>query len=65
MTAQTAAPITQDLLTVPRKLPETARTNIVGLTRDQLHHALIEAGTPERSATSPISSNSMLDLKST
>ena len=28
------APITQDLLTIPRKLPDTALTNIVGLTRD-------------------------------
>ena len=45
-----AAPITQDLLTIPRKLPETARMNIVGLTRDQLHRALVEAGTPERQA---------------
>ncbi len=50
MTAQNAAPITQDLLTIPRKLPETALTNIVGLTREQLHKALIEAGTPERQA---------------
>ena len=45
-----AAPITQDLLTIPRKLPETARMNSVGLTRDQLHRALVEAGTPERQA---------------
>ncbi|MBT0779934.1 MULTISPECIES: 23S rRNA (adenine(2503)-C(2))-methyltransferase RlmN [Paracoccus] len=45
-----AAPITQDLLTIPRKLPETARRNLVGLTRAQLHEALIEAGTPERQA---------------
>ena len=50
MTAQNAAPITQDLLTIPRKLPETALTNIVGLTRDQLHQALIAAGTPEKQA---------------
>ena len=45
-----AAPITQDLLTLPRKLPQGARINIVGLTRDQLHQALIDAGTPERQA---------------
>ncbi|KRW95071.1 23S rRNA (adenine(2503)-C(2))-methyltransferase RlmN [Paracoccus sp. MKU1] len=45
-----AAPITQDLLTIPRKLPETARRNLVGLTRAQLYEALIEAGTPERQA---------------
>ncbi|WP_374425160.1 23S rRNA (adenine(2503)-C(2))-methyltransferase RlmN [Paracoccus sp. (in: a-proteobacteria)] len=50
MTAQNAAPITQDLLTIPRKLPDAARANIVGLTRDQLHRALIDAGTPERQA---------------
>ncbi|KGJ02574.1 23S rRNA m(2)A-2503 methyltransferase [Paracoccus halophilus] len=45
-----AAPITQDLLTIPRKLPDAARQNIVGLTREQLREALIEAGTPERQA---------------
>ncbi|MFP1643657.1 23S rRNA (adenine(2503)-C(2))-methyltransferase RlmN [Pontitalea aquivivens] len=44
------APITQDLLTIPRKLPEGDRRNIVGLTRDQLRLALIEAGTPEKQA---------------
>ncbi|MGB8813737.1 MAG: 23S rRNA (adenine(2503)-C(2))-methyltransferase RlmN [Paracoccaceae bacterium] len=42
------APITQDVLTLPRKLPEGGKTNIIGLTRDQLHDALIAAGTPER-----------------
>ncbi|MFD1795154.1 23S rRNA (adenine(2503)-C(2))-methyltransferase RlmN [Paracoccus aurantiacus] len=42
------APITQDVLTIPRKLPETGRQNIVGLTRDQLRDALIAAGTPEK-----------------
>ncbi|MFT4012478.1 MAG: 23S rRNA (adenine(2503)-C(2))-methyltransferase RlmN [Paracoccus sp. (in: a-proteobacteria)] len=44
------APITQDLLTIPRKLPETGLTNIVGLTRDQLREALIQAGTAEKQA---------------
>ncbi|WBU52955.1 23S rRNA (adenine(2503)-C(2))-methyltransferase RlmN [Paracoccus sp. SCSIO 75233] len=44
------APITQDVLTIPRKLPDTGRMNIVGLTRDQLRDALIAAGTPERQA---------------
>lgn len=44
------APITQDVLTIPRKLPETGRVNIVGLTRDQLREALIAAGTPEKQA---------------
>ena len=43
-------PITQDLLTIPRKLPESARVNIVGLTRDQLRQALVDAGTPEKQA---------------
>ncbi len=45
-----SAPITQDVLTIPRKLPEGGRVNIVGLTREQLHDALIAAGTPERQA---------------
>ncbi len=44
------APITQDVLTLPRKLPEGGKTNIVGLTRDQLRDALIAAGTPEKQA---------------
>ncbi|MBI1170991.1 23S rRNA (adenine(2503)-C(2))-methyltransferase RlmN [bacterium] len=47
MTAPTA-PITQDVLTLPRKLPESAKTNIIGLTRAQLRDALIAAGTPEK-----------------
>lgn len=45
-----SAPITQDVLTIPRKLPENGRTNIVGLTREQLRDALIAAGTPEKQA---------------
>ncbi|SIT10376.1 23S rRNA (adenine(2503)-C(2))-methyltransferase RlmN [Paracoccus saliphilus] len=45
-----SAPITQDVLTIPRKLPEGGRVNIVGLTRDQLRDALIAAGTPEKQA---------------
>ena len=44
------APITQDVLTIPRKLPEGGKTNLVGLTRDQLLAVLIGAGTPERQA---------------
>ncbi len=43
------APITQDVLTIPRKLPE-GPLNLVGLTRDQLREALIAHGTPERQA---------------
>ncbi|WP_405402012.1 23S rRNA (adenine(2503)-C(2))-methyltransferase RlmN [Paracoccus sp. Ld10] len=51
MTDQTpSAPITQDVMTLPRKLPEGGLTNIVGLTRAQLLDALIAAGTPERQA---------------
>lgn len=46
----TDTPITPDMLTVPRKLPETegALINIIGLSRAALRDALIEAGTPER-----------------
>ena len=44
------APITQDVLTIPRKVPGSARTNIVGLTRAALRDALIAAGTPEKQA---------------
>jgi len=44
-----ATPITQDVLTIPRKLPE-GPTNIVGLTRDKLREVLIESGTPEKQA---------------
>jgi 23S rRNA (adenine2503-C2)-methyltransferase len=45
-----SAPITPDVLTVPRKLPETGRINLVGLTRDQLRDALVTAGTTEKAA---------------
>jgi 23S rRNA (adenine2503-C2)-methyltransferase len=44
------APITQDVLTIPRKLPASDKTNIVGLTRAALRDALIAAGTPEKQA---------------
>jgi 23S rRNA (adenine2503-C2)-methyltransferase len=44
------APITQDVLTIPRKMPETDRVNLIGLTRDQLRQALIDAGTPSGQA---------------
>ena len=44
------APITQDVLTIPRKLPAGGKTNIVGLTRAALREALIAAGTPEKQA---------------
>ena len=44
------APITQDVLTIPRKVAEDkqGRVNLVGLTRDGLREALLAAGTPER-----------------
>jgi 23S rRNA (adenine2503-C2)-methyltransferase len=45
-----SAPITQDLHTIPRKLPQGGKTNIIGLTRDQLRAALIAAGCPEKQA---------------
>ncbi len=47
MTDLPATPITQDVLTLPRKLPEGGLVNLVGLTRDQMHAALIAAGTSE------------------
>ncbi|MGB0352865.1 MAG: 23S rRNA (adenine(2503)-C(2))-methyltransferase RlmN [Paracoccaceae bacterium] len=47
---QASAPITQDVLTIPRKLSETGLTNIVGLSRDALRAALIAGGTPEKQA---------------
>ncbi|WP_101067541.1 23S rRNA (adenine(2503)-C(2))-methyltransferase RlmN [Roseovarius salinarum] len=43
------APITQDVATIPRKLPE-GPVNIVGLTRPALRAALVAMGTPERQA---------------
>jgi 23S rRNA (adenine2503-C2)-methyltransferase len=43
-----SAPITQDVLTLPRKLPEGGKRNLVGLTRDQLRDALLAAGTAEK-----------------
>ncbi|WP_293441361.1 23S rRNA (adenine(2503)-C(2))-methyltransferase RlmN [Planktotalea sp.] len=43
------APITQDVMTIPRKLPE-GPINLVGLTRDGMRDALIENGTPEKQA---------------
>ncbi|MEX5562802.1 23S rRNA (adenine(2503)-C(2))-methyltransferase RlmN [Pseudophaeobacter sp. 1A16562] len=44
------APITQDVLTLPRKQPEGGKINLVGLTREQMRAALIEHGTPEKQA---------------
>ncbi|MDP5349730.1 MAG: 23S rRNA (adenine(2503)-C(2))-methyltransferase RlmN [Paracoccaceae bacterium] len=43
------APITQDVMTIPRKLPD-GPLNLVGLTRDAMRAALIAHGTPEKQA---------------
>ncbi|MCF7698506.1 23S rRNA (adenine(2503)-C(2))-methyltransferase RlmN [Loktanella sp. M215] len=43
------APITQDVHTIPRKVPD-GPVNLIGLTRDQMRAALITAGTPEKQA---------------
>ncbi|SFA86426.1 23S rRNA m(2)A-2503 methyltransferase [Poseidonocella pacifica] len=43
-----SAPITQDVLTIPRKSPEGGRRNLVGLTRPQLRDALLEIGVTEK-----------------
>ena len=42
-----SAPITQDLVTVPRNMLD-GPTNLVGLTRDALRNALVAAGTSEK-----------------
>lgn len=44
-----SAPITQDVHTIPRKLPE-GPVNLVGLTRDALRVALVDAGVSEKQA---------------
>jgi len=44
-----SAPITQDVHTIPRKLPEGPQ-NLVGLTRDAMRDVLIAHGTPEKQA---------------
>lgn len=42
-----SAPITQDVMTIKRELPD-GPVNLIGLTRDQLRATLQEAGTPEK-----------------
>jgi 23S rRNA (adenine2503-C2)-methyltransferase len=44
-----SAPITQDFVTIPRKMPD-GLLNLLGLTRDALHDTLIAAGTSEKQA---------------
>ncbi|SPH19311.1 Dual-specificity RNA methyltransferase RlmN [Ascidiaceihabitans donghaensis] len=43
------APITQDVMTIPRKLPE-GPVNLVGMTRPAMREALIAMGAPEKQA---------------
>ena len=43
------APITQDVHTIPRKLPD-GPANLVGMTRPAMREALIAMGTPEKQA---------------
>ena len=43
------APITQDVLTIPRKAPEGPQ-NLIGLSREQMREVLIAAGTAEKQA---------------
>jgi 23S rRNA m2A2503 methyltransferase len=45
-----SAPITQDVMTFPRKETPSDKINLVGLTRDALRQTLIENGTPEKQA---------------
>ncbi|MEP1767191.1 MAG: 23S rRNA (adenine(2503)-C(2))-methyltransferase RlmN [Sulfitobacter sp.] len=44
-----SAPITQDVHTIPRKLPEGPQ-NLVGMTREAMREALITMGAPEKQA---------------
>ena len=46
--AAMTTPITQDVLTIPRKLPDTGKVNLVGLTRDQMRDAFAAAGVADR-----------------
>lgn len=41
-------PITQDMLTLPRKDTQVGLPNLVGMTRAQMGAALMDAGTPEK-----------------
>ncbi|HVG46842.1 MAG TPA: 23S rRNA (adenine(2503)-C(2))-methyltransferase RlmN, partial [Rubellimicrobium sp.] len=44
-----SAPITQDVHTIPRKIPD-GPANLVGLTREEMREAFVAAGTPEKQA---------------
>ncbi|MCO6384583.1 MAG: 23S rRNA (adenine(2503)-C(2))-methyltransferase RlmN [Vannielia sp.] len=45
---EASAPITQDVATIPRKLPESGKRNIVGLTREGLAEALRGIGVADK-----------------
>jgi len=45
-----SAPITQDVMTIKRKLPEGGAPNIVGLSRTEMRDALIGVGVKEKQA---------------
>nr|WP_321506339.1 23S rRNA (adenine(2503)-C(2))-methyltransferase RlmN [uncultured Celeribacter sp.] len=45
-----SAPITQDVMTFPRKDAPSDKINLVGLPRDALRQVLIDNGTPEKQA---------------
>ena len=42
------APITQDVLTIRRQLPETGKVNLIGLTRAEMKEALAGVGVPDK-----------------
>ncbi len=42
------APITQDVLTIKRQLPETGKVNLIGLTRAEMKEALAGVGVPDK-----------------
>ena len=44
------APVTQDVLTLPRKDAEGGKPNLIGLTRDEMRAALLSVGVPEKQA---------------
>jgi len=50
MSTNASAPITQDVMTFPRKEEPTDKINLVGLTRELLRSTLIDIGTPEKQA---------------
>ncbi|MEO1457189.1 MAG: 23S rRNA (adenine(2503)-C(2))-methyltransferase RlmN [Pseudomonadota bacterium] len=45
-----ATAVAPDFATLPRRAPESGRTNLVGLSRSEMQRALVEAGVPEKQA---------------